>query len=73
MIKKIVYKSFALLVLFVFVTSCKIQQHAIKTESKKVPVNFDGYSSDSTSIAKLNWREYFADENLIALIDTAFV
>ena len=71
MIKKIVYKSFAFLLLFVFATSCKIQQQAIKTESKTVPVNFNGYSSDSTSIAELNWKEYFADENLIALIDTA--
>jgi NodT family efflux transporter outer membrane factor (OMF) lipoprotein len=57
-------------ILLVGLAACKTQQVA-RTESKVVPQTFDGSASDSTTIAKLNWREYFADQNLIALIDTA--
>lgn len=67
---KIMYKSFAFIFLLVSIVGCKTQQHVIKTESKAVPLSFNG-STDSTTIAKLNWKKYFADKNLIALIDTA--
>jgi outer membrane protein, multidrug efflux system len=69
--KKIIYRPFVFLLLLVFATSCKIQEQAVKTENKSVPVQFDGHSGDSTNIGKLNWKEYFGDENLIALIDSA--
>ncbi len=49
---------------------CKTFQNHVKTESKAVPVSFNNLQ-DSTSIARINWKEYFSDENLVALIDTA--
>lgn len=52
------------------VVGCKTFQKPVKTESKVVPVSFD-HSQDSSTIARMNWKEYFSDENLIALIDSA--
>jgi NodT family efflux transporter outer membrane factor (OMF) lipoprotein len=41
-----------------------------KTENKSVPASFN-HSTDTATIAKLQWKDYFSDPNLIALIDTA--
>jgi outer membrane protein, multidrug efflux system len=49
---------------------CKAFQKPIKTESNAVPVSFSN-SHDSASIARINWKEYFSDENLVSLIDSA--
>lgn len=68
--KKIMFRSFAFIFLVVSMIGCATQQRTVKTESNAVPQSFTG-STDSTSIAKLNWKEYFADENLVSLIDTA--
>lgn len=51
-------------------TGCR-SNDVVRTENKNVPESFNGRSTDSTNIASINWREYFADENLVALIDTA--
>ncbi len=50
--------------------SCVTPRVSSKKESSKVP---DAFASlkDSTNTGKLNWKEYFSDKNLIALIDTA--
>jgi NodT family efflux transporter outer membrane factor (OMF) lipoprotein len=52
------------------VWGCKTFKKPIKVESKVVPVSFNS-TRDSTNIAKINWKEYFSDENLVALIDSA--
>ena len=70
MAQKIIYRSVVFIFLCTAITGCKTQQQALKTESKVVPAGFNELS-DSTSLAKLNWKEYFGDENLVALIDTA--
>lgn len=67
--KKIISKTALFLLLIVFITSCKLEQQA-RVENKAVPQQFSTHG-DSTTIAKLNWREYFSDKNLTALIDTA--
>ncbi len=41
-----------------------------KTENKSLPGSF-GLSNDTLSIISIKWKEYFADAQLIALIDTA--
>ena len=66
---KIISKTLAFLVLIVFITSCKLEQKT-KQESKAVPQTFLN-SNDTTTMASLNWRQYFSDPNLVALIDTA--
>lgn len=53
--------------LFSGCTSFKDSVREARTESPETYIQ----STDSVNIAAMNWREYFQDENLIALIDTA--
>lgn len=68
--KKIVYKTLAVVLLVVSIMGCVPQQQVVRRESNAVPESFRS-STDSTSIARVNWKQYFADENLVALIDSA--
>ncbi len=54
----------------VFFSACKIPAVVSKTESKNVPPSFKT-STDTTNSAQLSWQQYFNDDNLSALIDTA--
>jgi outer membrane protein, multidrug efflux system len=51
---------------------CKTLQNPVRNESRVLPPSF-GTSMDSTAMAKINWKQYFSDENLVALIDTALL
>lgn len=42
----------------------------LKTENRSVPASYTN-SLDTTNSAKIKWKEYFNDPNLVALIDTA--
>jgi outer membrane protein, multidrug efflux system len=70
MIRKIIYRAVPVVFMLPLLLGCKAFQKPIKTESKAVPLSFIN-SQDSASIVRINWREYFSDENLIALIDSA--
>lgn len=50
---------------------CATPKLAMRTENTAVPEHFAERNQDTTTIATLNWREYFADKTLTALIDTA--
>jgi outer membrane protein, multidrug efflux system len=72
--KKIAYKSIVLICLLL--AGC-ITPVSLKKENNSTPPSY-GISKanfqtdfDSTNIAKINWKKYFDDENLVALIDTA--
>lgn len=52
--------------------SCKIIKQPIQKENRTVPAAYL-QSKDSTNTAKMNWKDYFADPKLVALIDTALV
>lgn len=53
---------------------CKIPQMALKSENRSLPDVFLPHSGrDTSNIARLNWRTYFADSNLISLIDSALL
>lgn len=65
-----IYKSVALLCLSALLASCVTPRVTEKTENRLLPGSYAN-TNDSTNIAKLNWRKYFTDPNLIALIDTA--
>src|ERR1700752_2366627 len=41
-----------------------------KTANTTVPATFSA-SKDTVSSARVNWKQYFTDPNLVALIDTA--
>jgi NodT family efflux transporter outer membrane factor (OMF) lipoprotein len=51
-------------------TACKVPAVVGKNEDNNVPVNY-GNSGDTVNSAKLQWKEYFTDSNLVVLIDTA--
>jgi multidrug efflux system outer membrane protein len=57
----------------VLVTACSLPSSLVeKNENKKTP---DGYKAntpqDTVNTAKVNWKEFFTDPNLVGLIDTA--
>lgn len=54
----------------VWLGACKVPAISSKQENTSVPVGYTS-SQDTSNLAKLPWREYFTDPNLIALIDTA--
>ena len=51
--------------------SCSIPDNEIKTENNFTPESFSNEFKDTTSIANLNWKNYFDDNNLSVLIDSA--
>lgn len=50
--------------------SCGIPKASSLKENKDVPAYYLS-ASDTISVARLNWKEYFSDPDLVALIDTA--
>ena len=58
------------LLLLLTLNGCKLFKLPLRTENKYTPENYMA-QSDSTNSAKVQWRNYFTDINLIALIDTA--
>lgn len=70
MVRKIIYRILTSAFMVLSMVGCKILHGPIKTENKEVPANF-GYSQDAATIAGISWRDYFSDDNLITLIDSA--
>ncbi|MBX2944227.1 MAG: efflux transporter outer membrane subunit [Cyclobacteriaceae bacterium] len=68
---KIIDKSCILVLILLSVVRCKAPDYAGKTVNKNVPETFMTAAKDTGTVARLNWRTYFADPNLVALIDTA--
>jgi len=64
---QIIYIVFALLIL----SGCKTLNTNLTIPEKKIPASFSSASTDTTNIAEINWRQYFADTLLVKLIDTA--
>ncbi len=53
-------------------TACSVPPLVAKTENKTVPAAYSNTpAGDTTNMAKLQWKDYFADPYLSALIDTA--
>ncbi|MDX5347979.1 MAG: TolC family protein, partial [Hymenobacteraceae bacterium] len=51
-------------------SACKVPSVVEKTANKTVPASYMN-SQDTTNTATINWKEYFTDPYLNALIDTA--
>ena len=73
MFRKRIIKYLGIICLSFLYTGCGIQPLTKKTENKKVPGNYGvaTQSQDSATVATLNWKQFFTDSNLVALIDTA--
>lgn len=70
MITNIKHKGFYFLSMLLLLWSCKSPQSIKSTSKLNVPNNYiENVKVDSAKL--INWRSYFKDENLIALIDTA--
>jgi multidrug efflux system outer membrane protein len=52
---------------------CSVPKIAFKETENKLPENFSANYTDSLNISKINWRDYFADDDLNALIDSALL
>ncbi|MEZ5056368.1 MAG: TolC family protein [Saprospiraceae bacterium] len=70
MINRLIYPCFFIMGIGLFIQSCKIPDLVEKSADTSVPASFND-SQDTTNIAAMNWREYFTDPYLAALIDTA--
>ena len=53
-------------------TACKVPALVTAPQLKAAPSTY-GSSGDTTNTGALKWRTFFADENLVKLIDTALV
>ncbi|MBS1686024.1 MAG: efflux transporter outer membrane subunit [Bacteroidetes bacterium] len=71
MTKTKMHKYVAATLLLVSIAGCKLFKEPIRTENKTVPSAYNGATQDTTNSANINWRHYFSDPELIALIDTA--
>jgi outer membrane protein, multidrug efflux system len=50
-------------------SSCKTEKKITNKETKNLPSTYNG-NNDSINSASIKWRDYFADKNLLQLIDT---
>lgn len=67
---RIQYSAIILLLFGLF--SCSIEKVNTKPENSNTPLMYENTSiSDSVNISQLHWNEYFADQNLKTLIDSA--
>lgn len=66
LIKYIIFLLFSIL----YLQACKVPSISNKQEDKSVPTSYS-HIQDTMNMAKLEWRKYFSDSNLISLIDTA--
>ncbi|WP_247237590.1 TolC family protein [Telluribacter sp. SYSU D00476] len=70
MYKKIINRCLVVAGLTFAFAACKTPAIVTKTENRVVSASFNG-SQDTTNSARIRWREFFTDPNLVALIDTA--
>ncbi|MFT4023688.1 MAG: TolC family protein [Flavihumibacter sp.] len=70
MFRKNIYRILAGGLFCLAFSACKLPALTQRDENKTVPASY-GQSTDSTNTAAMQWRSYFSDPNLLALIDTA--
>jgi outer membrane protein, multidrug efflux system len=70
-LNKIIYKIIYIFAIAVSFTACSIPVLLTKKVNTQTPNSYKNAQDSSNNIAKMNWREYFVDTHLIALIDTA--
>lgn len=59
-----------IMLMFTLLTACKIVEPVQKKRILEQPKTF-AENTDSINSAKIRWKDYFTDKNLVALIDTA--
>ncbi|MBE7179452.1 MAG: TolC family protein, partial [Mucilaginibacter polytrichastri] len=70
--KNKIYACLAVMAFTFIYSACKVPAITDSHSAKKAPGMFDnGGTQDTTNEAKLKWNQYFTDQNLTTLIDTA--
>jgi outer membrane protein, multidrug efflux system len=70
MFKRKIYTYLGVACVTLIYPSCKLPSLVTKNENRTVPAGYDK-ATDTVSSATVNWRDYFNDPYLTALIDTA--
>lgn len=71
--KRTTIQNFLVIILVsLLIISCVGTSEIGKTKLKPMPESFSG-KKDSTNVASINWKNYFADPVLVGLIDTALM
>ncbi len=70
MFKRLIYTCLGVACLSLAFTSCVTPALVTKQVNKTVPAYYN-HSQDSTNTARVKWKDYFTDPNLVSLIDTA--
>ncbi|RZL13023.1 MAG: TolC family protein [Pedobacter sp.] len=70
MFKVKINKYTALLAISLAAAGCKIPEITQPLDTRPMPESFNS-SKDTVNVANLSWRNYFTDNNLVSLIDTA--
>jgi multidrug efflux system outer membrane protein len=68
--KNRIYSSLIVSILSVTLSGCETLNTSLSIPEKEIPESFPNQKS-TTTIATINWRQYFADPLLVKLIDTA--
>ncbi len=68
--QRIINIGFGALVVGLLVSSCAETSVLETAKLKKMPETFQG-ASDTANVARMNWKNYFSDPDLVNLIDTA--
>ncbi|GAB2779720.1 outer membrane protein TolC [Hymenobacter luteus] len=72
MLKRRIYQGLSAAALALAVGACKTPQLTQKAENRAVPVTYTGSTQGSVNTTgKVQWKQFFQDPNLVALIDTA--
>jgi multidrug efflux system outer membrane protein len=62
--------AFAFLIFNIIYSGCKVPETIVNTDRKQIPQSYTE-TKDSTNSADIKWKDFFADKDLITLIDTA--
>lgn len=72
MLKKRIFIYIGIIGLSLVYTACSVPSSLVqRKENKTTPASYSNNSQDTVNTAKLQWKEFFPDPNLVALIDTA--
>ncbi|SHM97720.1 efflux transporter, outer membrane factor (OMF) lipoprotein, NodT family [Cyclobacterium lianum] len=70
MTNQYLYKIIIILFILLLALGCNVPQKAMKIPNLEVPESYQ-HAKDTTNSGQMDWRAYYEDELLIALIDTA--
>lgn len=70
MMRKVI-TPFSLGLLLLSVSGCSVLDTQLSIPKKEIPATFQTQKNTGTSIANINWRDYFDDAHLLKLLDTA--